>query len=204
MLLFYPVHHIESIYGYIAFVNEYLPIDIYNYRICHESIASSMDNLHRQMILRKSISLLDELHMHDALTGLHNRFAWVRFCSDYTSKNAYCVAYMDMDDLKKINDGFGHSAGNIAIKITANAIKNAAHDNDLVTRCGGDEFQVLSSHVDNDFWKNLQVKINEEIEHEISVQGLPYTFGVSYGYCICGEGQDLTFDECCETYFSDK
>jgi len=198
LILIYPIHHLEEIYGYLVFINEYLPIDIYNYRICHESIASSMDNLHRQMVLRKSVDMLEQLHMQDALTGLHNRYAWVRFCNDYTSKAAYCVAYMDMDGLKIINDNFGHHAGNIAIQTTANAIKKVARENDLVTRCGGDEFQVLSTNTDVEFWNGLQKVINDEIDRQIEEQKLPYTFGVSYGYCICDKKNMLAFEECCD------
>lgn len=198
LILIYPIHHLEEIYGYLVFINEYLPIDIYNYRICHESIASSMDNLHRQMVLRKSVDMLEQLHMQDALTGLHNRYAWIRFCSDYTSKDAYCVVYMDMDGLKQINDGYGHHAGNIAIQITANAIRDAVRENDLVTRCGGDEFQVLSTNVDTGFWDKLQQVINGEIDRQIEEQNLPYTFGVSFGYCICDKNNPLTFEECCD------
>lgn len=199
MLLFYPVHHIEKVYGYIVFVNEYLPIDLYNYRICHESIASSMDNLHRQMILRRSIDMLDQLYMHDALTGLHNRYAWVRFCSDYTEKEAYCVAYMDMDGLKSINDTYGHEAGNVAIKTSAAAIKKAMRENDLVARLGGDEFLTLSLNVDVDFWENVQKVINEEIDYQIAQNKIPYQFGMSFGYCISSKDTPVSLEECRKT-----
>ena len=198
LVLCYPVHHMDQVYGYVVLLNDYLPVDLYNYRICHESIASSMDNLHRQMVLRKSIDMLDQLHMHDALTGLHNRYAWIRFSGDYTEKDTYCVAFMDMDGLKKINDAYGHDAGNVAIKTTAEAIKKAVRDNDLVTRCGGDEFQVLSTNVDESYWAGLQSVINAEIDRQIAEQNLPYTFGVSYGYCISNKENRLNFEECCD------
>ena len=198
LILIYPMHHIEQVYGYLVFVNEYLPVDIYNYRICHESIASSMDNLHRQMVLRKSVDMLERLHMQDALTGLHNRYAWDRFSNDYISNEAYCVVYMDMDGLKKVNDRYGHLAGNTALQIVANSIRNSVRENDLVTRCGGDEFQVLSTNVDAEFWDNLQQVINGEIDRQIAEKSLPYTFGVSYGYCICNKEHPLSFEECCD------
>ena len=198
LLLFYPVHHIEKVYGYMVFINEYLPVDLYNYRICHESIASSMDNLHRQMSLRKSIDMLDQLHLHDALTGLYNRHAWIRFSDDYTEKEAYCVAYMDMDGLKKINDSHGHDAGNVAIKTTAEAIKSSMRENDLVTRLGGDEFLVLSSRVDVNFWENIQKVINDKIKSQIEKKKIPYQFGVSFGYCISSPENPITFEECCK------
>lgn len=199
MILFLPIHHKERVYGYLAFVNEYLPIDLYNYRICHESIGSGMENLHRQMLLRKSIEELDQLHMKDALTGLQNRYAWNRYQQQYINTEEYCVVMIDMDGLKKINDGFGHLAGNNAICITANAIKTSMDADDLVTRFGGDEFQILSLHTDAEYWENMKSILNEKIKAHVVQQKLPYELGVSLGYCICRKEHPISFEECCET-----
>lgn len=198
LLLFLPVHHKERVHGYVVFINEYLPIDVYNYRICHESIGISMENLHRQMLLRKSIEELDTLHMQDALTGLHNVFGWNRFQQKYIDTKNYCVAVIDMDGLKKINDGFGHLAGNNALYIVANAINEVAGEGDLVARCGGDEFQMLSLNIDAGHWEEVRERLNEKIKAQIALQKLPYDLGASLGYCICKEGEHIPFKECCE------
>ena len=199
MILFLPIHHKERAYGYLAFVNEYLPIDLYNYRICHECIGSSIENLHRQMLLRKSIKELDQLHMKDALTGLQNRYAWNRYQQQYINTEEYCVVMIDMDGLKQINDGFGHLAGNNAICITATAIKTSVDTNDLVTRFGGDEFQILSLHTDAEYWENMKSILNEKVKAHAVQQKLPYELGVSLGYCICRKEHPISFEECCET-----
>lgn len=198
ILLFLPVHHKEQIYGYMVFVNEYLPIDIYNYRICHESIGSSIENLHRQMLLQSSIRELDELHMQDALTGLYNRFAWNRFHKKYIQENKYCVVMMDMDGMKKINDGFGHLAGNHAICIMADVIKFSISQNDLLIRYGGDEFQILSHNTDPGYWEHQRIVLNEKLAEHARQNKLPYQLGVSLGYAICDENCPLTFEECCQ------
>lgn len=199
LIIFLPIHHKDRVFGYLAFVNEYLPIDIYNYRICHESIGISMENLHRQMLLRRSIEELDKLHMQDELTGLQNRFAWNRYQKEYIAGEEYCVAMMDMDGLKRINDGFGHLAGNNAICITANAIKTSLTEQDLITRCGGDEFQILSFQTDTEYWENIKKTLNEKINAHVVQQKLPYELGVSVGYCICSREHPISFEECCET-----
>ena len=67
-----------------------------------------------------------------------------------------------------------------------------------MTRCGGDEFQVLSTCVDTDFWESLQKTINDEIDRQIAEQKLPYVFGLSFGYCISDKQNKLTFEECCD------
>lgn len=198
IMLFLPVHHKEKPYGYIVFVNETLPIEMYNYRICHESLGSSMENLHREMILRRSITALEELHMQDALTGIYNRFAWNRFLPKYVETGKYCVIMVDMDGLKKINDNFGHLAGNHAINVTVDAIKNALHRDDLLIRYGGDEFQILSYNTSRGHWENIHRMINEKLEAECEHQKLPYALGVSLGCCSCDEEHPLTVEECCE------
>lgn len=197
ILLFIPVHHKEQVFGYICFLNEYLPIELYNYRICHESIGISIENLHRQMILQNSIKELDKLHMQDALTGLYNRFAWNRFYHKFVEDRKYCVVMIDMDNMKKINDGFGHLAGNNAICIVANVIKNTMQSGDLVIRYGGDEFQILSYNVNPKYWENMKQHLNDEIDVHVRQQKLPYQLGVSLGYAICNE-QEISFEECCE------
>ncbi len=198
LFLFYPVHHNEKVYGYVAFVNEYLPVNLYNYRICHESIGSSMENLHRQMILRSTISKLEGLHMKDAMTGLYNGFAWDRFRQDYIEKGKYCVVMLDMDGLKKINDQYGHTAGDLAITITAHMIQEVLSSDDLVTRCGGDEFRVLSRNMDSEYWLAVRKKLNEKIMEQIQKERLPYSFGVSMGFQVVEEGSGMSFEECCD------
>ncbi len=198
IFLFLPVHHMDREYGYITIINEYLPIDTYNYRICHESLGIGMENLHRQMILRKSIQELDELHMRDALTGLYNRFAWRRFSADYINEGNYSVAMLDMDRLKKINDTFGHLAGNHAISLVANAIKTSISSEDLLIRYGGDEFQILSNNTDTVYWSKLNEVINRKLQEYVMRQKLPYSLGVSLGFCIHCTDSANSFEECCE------
>ena len=50
---------------------------------------------------------------------------------------------LDMDYLKQINDRYGHSAGDLAIKRTAQVLKNSLRDTDILGRYGGDEFIIV-------------------------------------------------------------
>ncbi|MEZ5448096.1 MAG: diguanylate cyclase [Thiolinea sp.] len=98
---------------------------------------------------------LDEanyLANHDYMTGLYNRFAMEkRFTAIINNENkqdVYCVALIDVDNFKDINDNFGHHAGDNVIKYIGRCLSGNIDKNDYAVRLGGDEFAVF-------FQKNL-------------------------------------------------
>lgn len=198
MFVFYPIHHKERVFGYVVFLNANLPIEVYNYRICHESICSSIENLHRQMILRSTIVQLDELHMRDAMTGLYNRFALERFSTDFAAGGEYAIAMADMDCLKKINDTFGHLAGNHAICIVADTLKEAMGKDNIVIRYGGDEFIILAHETEPLFWEKQKKEINDTLSMYAVKEALPYELGVSLGYSVSTKEKPLAIEACLE------
>ena len=199
MFIFYPIHHKEFVFGYIVIINASLPIDVYNYRICHESICSSIENLHRQMILQSTIVQLDELHMRDAMTGLYNRFALERFSADFSAGGEYSIAMVDMDGLKKINDNYGHLAGNHAICIVADTLKEAVGRDDIVIRYGGDEFIILAHENELAFWEERKKHIADTLSMYTVMESLPYELGASIGYTVSTKEAPLAIDVCLET-----
>ena len=194
MFLVMPITHRARVFGYMVLINDRMPLEVFNYRICQENIGSSIENLHRQMILRSSIAELDRLHMHDQLTDLYNRFALRRFSGSYTALDDYTVAMLDLDDLKGVNDHYGHIAGNHMISMAGEAIRNSMSENDLVIRYGGDEFLVLSACTDEEVWETRRRKINLELEESARRQALPYQPGLSMGYAV-SRGHALPLSE---------
>jgi len=183
-----PVHHANRSYGYMVFLNDDLPIEQYTFRIFQESLGNSIDNLHKRMILKSNIIELDRLHMEDPLTGLNNRFGLKRFSSVFPEGTAYAVAMIDMDGLKKINDAYGHQAGNNAICMIAEALKETAEPGDLLIRYGGDEFLVISHNTDPNRWEKMKELLNCRLEAGAEKQRLPYPVGVSVGYAVSDPG----------------
>jgi diguanylate cyclase (GGDEF)-like protein len=84
----------------------------------------------------------------DVLTGLNNRRA---FFDKAESLFAYCkrnqqaisVLMLDIDHFKKINDNYGHAAGDVALRNLAQLLKTNLRDSDIPCRFGGEEFAVL-------------------------------------------------------------
>ena len=198
ILILMPVHHNERVFGYIVYRNDCTPIDVYNYRILYESMGSSIENLRKQMILHGNLRELDELHTHDALTGLFNRYAQERYKHRYIENGSYTVVMIDMDGLKKINDNFGHLAGNNALCIMADALKACVDRTDLLVRYAGDEFLIISSITNRGHWEFFGERLNHVLKCQSDLQKLPYMVEASMGYCVCEKKGLREFEECYE------
>lgn len=90
----------------------------------------------------------------DGMTGLYNR----RYFEEYIKKEVvranrqnqkFTVIGLDLDHLKQINDTYGHSYGDMAIKTIAEVLKNNARSIDVAARMGGEEFNILLPGVDS-------------------------------------------------------
>lgn len=99
-------------------------------------------------------STVKEQAVTDGLTGLYNR----RYFEEYLQKEvtranrqkqAFSLIGLDLDFLKQINDKYGHSYGDLAIKTLADVIKNNARSIDIAARMGGEEFNIILPGVDS-------------------------------------------------------
>lgn len=99
-------------------------------------------------------STVKEQAVTDGLTGLYNR----RYFEEYLrkevtranrQKQAFSLIGLDLDFLKQINDKYGHSYGDLAIKTLADVIKNNARSIDIAARMGGEEFNIILPGVDS-------------------------------------------------------
>lgn len=125
-------------------------VDITLQREAEEQLHKAMEELEqsnreRQKMIRKlrTLSLLDDL------TGLYNRRGFFQ-ASQHQVENASVwkqrlfLLFVDMDNLKWINDTFGHNTGDLALKKFAEILKNSLRKSDIKGRLGGDEFAVLA------------------------------------------------------------
>ncbi|MEH6504542.1 MAG: GGDEF domain-containing protein [Cycloclasticus sp.] len=151
------------------------------------------------LIVMPYISARDEVvlkieHMayHDSLTGLANR----RLLSEYLEKllsslvryKSYgAVLFIDLDGFKRVNDSYGHDAGDIVLTEVANRLKLFARTEDIVGRLGGDEFILVLSQLgtNEQIAKDKAVLVSERIQQElrkkINVAGTGLQVGSSLG-----------------------
>ncbi len=83
------------------------------------------------------------------------------------------VAYIDIDDLKKVNDRFGHSAGDELIREVAGIVSKSIRSVDMVARLGGDEFVVLLPETDDVAAQTVFNKLNIQVSESSGKNGRP-------------------------------
>ena len=79
----------------------------------------------------------------DALTGILNRDAFIADVEEYDNGDISHIMSIDLNDLKKLNDTYGHGAGDKALKAIAKALKDSCLNDCYVYRVGGDEFAAI-------------------------------------------------------------
>ena len=126
----------------------------------------------------------------DYLTGLYNRrylFEIGENLYESAQKNSseFSVAIMDLDNFKKINDHYGHSIGDEALKQTANILKKKLSSEDLVARFGGEEFMILFNHKSKQEVLSTLDEIRKLIAlSQIKSNGAVIGFTASIGCCF--------------------
>lgn len=110
---------------------------------------------------------------YDALTGILNRGAIMDRLSiemerAYRESESLCVAMVDIDHFKKVNDTFGHTAGDVVLKEAAKRMSSALRPYDLIGRYGGEEFIAVFPKCD----ESSACSIAERIRRSISFGGV--------------------------------
>jgi diguanylate cyclase len=93
--------------------------------------------------LARSFYIMEQGLMHDALSGLLNREAFrAKLSQRLAAKQAFNVLFLDLNLFKQVNDTYGHEAGDIVLRVTAQRLKETLGDHGDVGRLGGDEFVI--------------------------------------------------------------
>jgi diguanylate cyclase (GGDEF)-like protein len=116
---------------------------------------------------RKVEEALLALSLIDELTGLYNRRRFFILAEQsiklsIRTKKRLLLLFIDMDDLKRINDRYGHHAGDQALIELANILKMTFRESDITARMGGDEFVVLSESLDES-GEAVMTRLNENL-----------------------------------------
>jgi diguanylate cyclase (GGDEF)-like protein/PAS domain S-box-containing protein len=129
---------------------------------------------------------LRELSLIDELTGLHNRRGFLALATQQIKVadrlgRGVILLYADLDDMKWINDTFGHKQGDIALKEAADILKASFRASDIVARIGGDEFVGFALESADDSGGSITSRLEENLRAHNLRAGLLHRLSLSFG-----------------------
>ena len=161
--------------------NLYNKKDIKLMEFVSEQVATAIERKRMEEELKK-------LAHYDPLTGTYNRGYGLELLQRQVklakrNKTSFLLAYTDLDNLKEINDEFGHKEGDKAIAQMANLFQSILREVDIIIRMGGDEFLLIFpesslkdlSIINERFNKNL-IKLNQNIKRAYKIG---FSMGIS-------------------------
>lgn len=152
--------------------------------------------------LRSNYEMSLSLALTDSLTGLFNRRYLMVHLEKLLRKNAeskkqLCVLTLDLDHFKKINDTYGHGAGDEVLKTFAERMTQRLRSFDLVARLGGEEFVVILPDISRDMAIQVAERLRKgvaDIPFKISVPPGEIKVTVSVGAALI-DGEDISVEE---------
>jgi diguanylate cyclase (GGDEF)-like protein len=145
--------------------------------------------------MSKKAAYFESVATVDGLTGLFNRKAFdsklKEAAETYNSGGEpFSLVIFDVDDFKKVNDTFGHTAGDKVLKIVAQTLKNTFRKNDFIARYGGDEFAVVIEGLSEEMARERIREFKERFGKKrfFSYKDGDASIGVSAGIALAAKG----------------
>ncbi|MBQ8825821.1 MAG: GGDEF domain-containing protein [Oscillospiraceae bacterium] len=156
---------------------------------------------------------LNKISMYDELTGVYNRRGFYEFTNrvftapENEGKRAVLI-FSDLDNLKKINDNFGHEEGDYAITSAAGFLKSGLRTTDIVARIGGDEFAAFALCEDEKIIQSIPDRIKAIAAKHNEQSGKKYNVTISVGIyeLSCNPAQNIQsfMDKADASLYEDK
>lgn len=168
-----------------------------------EALVEEIKRLRAEIaVLEQRVQLLDELAHCDPLIGLPNRRSFLaRLEGLIASVERYgdpaAMLFVDLDGLKRINDRFGHKAGDQALIQVSEMLVSTVRKSDFVARIGGDEFGVLLERADEQGAWEMALRIVETVtQSQFCFDGtcLPLSVAVGVGTINAGDDPQTVID----------
>ena len=183
---FSPLYFKDTFLGYLAYEPSCFKGRGENFATWIMTLSNNTGSFYMNKKLELVVEQLESLYVRDPLTGLYNRRGMARYGKELLDKakkadSCLTVVCSDIDNLKPINDLYGHEAGDNAIVQTAKAISSAMPASAVCVRTGGDEFCTVFDCCSDDEIKCIIEKIDKILDDYNNTSSLPYKIG-----CSCG------------------
>lgn len=183
-LIFSPLNHIDLTLGYLVFYFDFNQKENFN-RVSQITtwIANAIFGFRALKYQHFLQSRIERMYSLDALSGLYNRTAFLKMFEELQKNEnveVMTLVMCDLDNLKMINDTYGHAHGDIAIKTVANAFLSSFDSKKCICcRYGGDEILALfTKKIDGEY---VEEAINNYIKEYNENSGNPYKVSASIG-----------------------
>ncbi len=142
---------------------------------------------------------LERLALRDDLTGLHNRRGFIALAQQQLQtarrrKAGMTLLYLDLNDMKPINDRFGHAEGDRALKVVGELMTETFRASDVTGRVGGDEFCVLLTEGDVRDHAMALVRLEKAIERRNKTLD-PWQVSISAGHATFDPARPVGVEE---------
>ncbi|MDF2843697.1 MAG: hypothetical protein K0R00_2123 [Herbinix sp.] len=195
------LHHQGHCFGYVGISYNRLRTYMKSYQSWLITLSNALENVRIHGELSRLIYKLEDMSIRDELTELYNRRVldtlgkkYLKHCVEEQSNLMIFTA--DMDKLKYINDKFGHSSGDIALKVVAGALLHAADDDEICIRLGGDEFMAIGMDYDEAKMDKFIRLFVEELNRFNFMNEQEFSVYVSYGYNLVLPDKDTSIEKC--------
>lgn len=200
LYFFLPIYNQTYVYGYYVsknFINLIENKRAYNWI---RNFGNILEKYRQTSIYRITSEKYKILSTQDALSGLYNREGLNRygiklFESNRRSRTDTTILFVDINDMKIINDRYGHLQGDLAIKTVAESISNCVPQSYVAIRYGGDEFVIIGEKNSS----NYAMKIKKEIKAKVKKMELPYDITVSIGSKTFSAYENITLENAIKT-----
>jgi diguanylate cyclase (GGDEF)-like protein len=155
--------HTEIYKDYLIYIEKIVLMDKLFYLMYLESVRGTGN------------SSLDHIVYKDYQTGIYNRNYWENLKIGnikISNLSRYSIAFIDIDNLKEINDRYDHIKGDAVVKIVADAIKESIRKADVAVRYGGDEFVILFPNTNERIASLIINKIKQNVTKESKSKNL--------------------------------
>ncbi|MBQ0018123.1 MAG: diguanylate cyclase [Clostridiales bacterium] len=172
-------------------------IDVEDKKYIVETVARVDDNVIAEAYGKGQFNDIIESVNHklyvDPLTGVYNRRYYEDFFLTFSHEEA--VAVIDVDEFKNVNDEYGHSIGDLALRAVADAIRGQVRNNDVVIRFGGDEFIIVFNSIPKDVFVNKMENIRAAVERVRIASAFELRLTISIGCSYADADRSPSFDE---------
>ena len=151
---------------------------------------------HRKVIEEE----LRALSLTDELTGVYNRRGFFALAGQQLKianrlKRGIYMLYADLNDLKRINDTFGHQEGDRALIEIANALKENFRESDIISRIGGDEFVVVPIETTGEGADVVTARLQKSLDDRSLGKSRGYILSLSVGIAFYDPNHPCSVDE---------